>query len=386
MLSLEGDIVNFRSVKFKKLEKTAEEIQVLFYEKFTEIPLLKRMEAIAEYAMDEVETLTNTDFDEMEAEIIKEKFNRLYDTMDIRKIYGKMLLDMNMGMEINASMDKNMQKSIDVTMNKDIGVNGHANHDTGINAGMEYDFSGSIIRYEDVYPMLYLKYQLFGTGRHRMVKHLVIDEMQDYSYIQYAIIEQVFKCHMTILGDRRQTIGDGQKDAVSYIREIFGRDINVVEMKKSYRQTVEIGQFAADIINEKDIEFFERHGEAPMVYQAENENAMFDMLAENIKKQLNEQEHETIAVLCYSEREAEQVYKKLSESAYMSKDKLTYMDKETERFVKGVTVTTFYMAKGLEFDCVHIPYYNERYTTPFGKQALYVSATRAMHSLNMYNI
>lgn len=344
VLGLEADIVNFRPVKFKKLEKSIEEIEVLFYEKFTEIPLLKRMEAIAEYAMDEVETLTNTDFDEMEAEIIKDKFNRLYDTLDIRKIYGRMLLDM----------------------------------------GMEYDFESNIIKYEDVFPMLYLKYQLLGTRAHRPVKHLIIDEMQDYSYIQYAIIEKVFKCHMTILGDRHQTIGDGQINAVSYIRDIFGRDITTVEMKKSYRQTVEIGQFAADIINEKDIEFFERHGEVPGVIETENEKALFDNMSENIKRQLNEQEHETVAVLCYSEKEAKYVYDRLINGIIQD---CVYMDKETEKFVKGVTVTTFYMAKGLEFDCVHIPFYDERYTSSdFGKQALYVSATRAMHSLNMYKV
>ena len=63
------------------------------------------------------------------------------------------------------------------------------------------------------------------------------------------------------------------------------------------------------------------------------------------------------------------------------------MDKETEKFAKGVTITTFYMAKGLEFDCVHIPFYDERYSSSgFGKQALYVSATRAMHRLDMYGI
>ncbi len=342
VLGLEADIVNFRPVAFKKLEKSDEEIRVLFYEKFTEIPLLRRMEAIAEYAIDEVETLTGVDFDELETEIIKDRFNRLYETRDIRKIYGKMLIDM----------------------------------------GMAYGFYGDVIVYEDVFPMLYLKYLLFGTRAHRPIKHLIIDEMQDYTYIQYAIIEKVFKCPMTILGDRNQTIGDGQTDAVSFIREIFGNGITTVEMKKSYRQTVEIGQFAADIINERDIEFFERHGEAPGLIEADSEAGMFDNISANIKRQLKEQEYETVAVLCYSQEEAMHVYDILKNSSIPD---CIYMDKETEKFAKGVTVTTFYMAKGLEFDCVHIPFYDERYSgSGFGLQALYVSATRAMHSLNMY--
>ncbi len=352
VLELEADIVNFRPVKYKKIEKTEQELEVLFYEKFPDIPLLKRMDAIAEYAIDEAETLTGKDFDEMEVEIIKEKFNRLYETTDILNLYGNML----------------------------------------INMGMEYDFESDVIKYEDVFPVLYLKYMLCGTRAHRPVKHLIIDEMQDYSYIQYAIIRKVFKCHMTILGDRHQTIGENQIDAVSYIRELFGRDTKCVELKKSYRQTVEIGKFAADIIGENDIEFFERHGREPQLNNCGNEDEMFNKMLKTLGTQLTESGYETAAVLCYSENEAKYVHeklKKLSENSDYTdtailKD-MVYMDKETEKFKKGITVTTFYMAKGLEFDCVHIPYCDEKYeNSGFGKQAKYISATRAMHELDMY--
>ena len=44
------------------------------------------------------------------------------------------------------------------------------------------------IPYEDVYPMLYLKYRLTGGNARSNIKHLVIDEMQDYSYLQYVIL------------------------------------------------------------------------------------------------------------------------------------------------------------------------------------------------------
>lgn len=210
--------------------------------------------------------------------------------------------------------------------------------------------------------------------------------MQDYSYIQYAIIEKVFKCHMTILGDRHQTIGDGQVDVTAYIREIFGTEVKLVEMKKSYRQTVEIGKFAADIIGEKDIEFFERHGKEPEMKKCVDDTEMYTAMAKVLKEQFEQEKYETAAVLCFSAGEAESVYKKLKETLNGFPD-IVHMDKETERFKKGITVTTFYMAKGLEFDCVHVPYCDERYGKDgFGKQAMYVSATRAMHELNMYSV
>ncbi len=343
VLELEADIINFRDVKFKRLNKEAKNIEVLFYEKFTEIPLLKRMEAIAEYVIDEVETLTDKDFDELEVEIIKEKFNRLYETTNILVLYKRFLKYMDI-------------QFVDVC---------------------------GVLKYEDVFPLLYLKYQLEGTRAHRSVKHLIIDEMQDYTYIQYLIIEKVFNCHMTILGDRHQTIGNERVNVNNYIREIFGKGTTFFEMKKSYRQTIEIGNFAANIINDTDIELFERHGRKPENIGCNTEQEMYSKLLSSIKNQLNNENYETVAVLCYNEDEAKEVYETLKD---MTKN-VNFIDKESEKFVNGITVTTFYMAKGLEFDCVHVPYYGLKYTdNEFGKQALYISATRAMHELDMYTI
>ena len=56
------------------------------------------------------------------------------------------------------------------------------------------------LRYEDVYPVLYLKYRLETQQEDSGVRHLIVDEMQDYSMIQYLIIQRLFKCRMTILG------------------------------------------------------------------------------------------------------------------------------------------------------------------------------------------
>ncbi len=65
-----------------------------------------------------------------------------------------------------------------------------------------------------MYPVLYLKYRLETQQEDSGVRHLIVDEMQDYSMIQYLIIQRLFKCKMTILGDREQTMdGDQQDDA-----------------------------------------------------------------------------------------------------------------------------------------------------------------------------
>ena len=82
-----------------------------------------------------------------------------------------------------------------------------------------------LLEYEDVYPMLYLKYRLCKGESRRTIRHLVIDEMQDYSYLQYVILEKLFDCRMTILGDKAQTVDTRQQDVLKFLPKIFGRDV-----------------------------------------------------------------------------------------------------------------------------------------------------------------
>ena len=81
--------------------------------------------------------------------------------------------------------------------------------------------SDFVLRYEDVYPLLYLKYAVCDLPKRSEVKHLVIDEMQDYSYLQYTILESLFSCRMTILGDRAQTIDGSMQDVTVFLPKIF---------------------------------------------------------------------------------------------------------------------------------------------------------------------
>lgn len=74
MLELEDELMNFRDVEYKGYTLTEGEIIRLFYFKFSEIPLLSRMEAVGEYFIDQVETLRGRDLSEEEREEITDKF------------------------------------------------------------------------------------------------------------------------------------------------------------------------------------------------------------------------------------------------------------------------------------------------------------------------
>lgn len=64
--------------------------------------------------------------------------------------------------------------------------------------------------------------------------------------------------------------------------------------------------------------------------------------------------------------------------------KVSYIDRDSTSFSPGLTVTTFYLAKGLEFDQVFTVYRENG--NPLLSQARYICATRALHELYMYRI
>lgn len=45
---------------------------------------------------------------------------------------------------------------------------------------------------------------------------------------------------MTILGDRAQTLDTKQQDVLRFLPKLLGREIRTIEIKKSYRNTLEI--------------------------------------------------------------------------------------------------------------------------------------------------
>ena len=337
---LEEDLVNIRSFTFKGFHKTEEEIIHLFYYKFQTVPLLARMDAVMEYLIDEYETLRGKNISEEDMEALRETFQKMYVTTDLYEIYGWLLKDCGYPELSNAEYERRK------------------------------------LEYEDVFPMLYLKYRLKGSRKHKNIKHLVIDEMQDYSYLQYSILSMLFHCRMTILGDRAQTMDRECQDVTKFLPKIFGRKIRKIVMNKSYRNTLEIAEYAERIRGGEGLELFQRHGKEVEEFHG---LSMEEML-ENIEKQVKSSnaQYETAAVITMNETDAYDIYRLLKNCQLP----VSYTERDTSVFKKGMTVTTFYLAKGLEFDQVFAVLGRE--TNPLYKQAKYISATRALHELYVY--
>ena len=349
VLRLEDELMNFRDVEYRGCTLSEKEIIDLFYFKFLDVPLLSRMHSVAEYFIDQVETLRDRDLSDEEREEVMECFRSMYETRDCYVLYSRFLEKEGYRPLPHCQIEKRR------------------------------------LRYEDVYPVLYLKYTLYQCRNHHGIKHVVVDEMQDYSWIQYLLIRKMFPCRMTILGDKAQTMEDETQDVLKFLPKIFGKDIRKIVMNRSYRNTMEVAQYANHLTGIEDMELFERHGEP---VDERTFSSTEEALETVLEKWLNRREEfETEALIFLTEREAEHAFlyieKRLKEIAPEAENQLCYMNRDSQSFKKGLTVTTFYLAKGLEFDQVFGIFEEDR-ESGLQCQAKYITATRALHELHMY--
>ena len=349
VLRLEDELMNFRDVEYRGCTLSEKEIIDLFYFKFLDVPLLSRMHSVAEYFIDQVETLRDRDLSDEEREEVMECFRSMYETRDCYVLYSRFL------------------------------------EKEGYRPLPHCQIEKRCLRYEDVYPVLYLKYTLYQCRNHHGIKHVVVDEMQDYSWIQYLLIHKMFPCRMTILGDKAQTMEDETQDVLKFLPKILGKDIRKIVMNRSYRNTMEVAQYANHLTGIEDIELFERHGEP---VDERTFSSTEEALETVIEKWLNRREEfETEALIFLTEREAEHAFlyieKRLKEIAPEAENQLCYINRDSQSFKKGLTVTTFYLAKGLEFDQVFGIFEEDR-ESGLQCQAKYITATRALHELHMY--
>ena len=246
--------------------------------------------------------------------------------------------------------------------------------------------------YDDVAPLLYLKSVLFGVDSFLYVQHLLIDEMQDYTPVHYAFFNKLFVCKKTILGDVNQLVNpfnesSSQENIAEIYKKIPKTTVTEMQLYKSYRSTTEITEFAGKIIPNNKIEVIERSGEKPNIIRCGD----IDKQCEKIKSLIHEyteQGFQSIGILCKTGAQSEKLHKMLTATLYKGVPfEGTHLTATSEKFDNRLVVTTEYLAKGLEFDCVILPDSDSaNYKTDLDKQMFYIGVTRALHRLTLLYI
>lgn len=247
------------------------------------------------------------------------------------------------------------------------------------NPGMFKMRKGHTLEYSDLAPLAYLHLALEGNGNQPFrVKHLLIDEMQDYSPIQYKVIQKLFPCRKTVLGDAGQSVNPyGSSTAETIQKSLTASEI--MKLCKSYRSTFEITDFAQKIHPNAELEPVARHGEKPQILQfgsaVEELSGIMGLISTYRKSG-----YKSLGIICKTEQQA----RKMADMLKSYANDISFLSSQSSAFVQGIVITSAHMAKRLEFDEVIIPQTDERnYRSEIDKSMLYVAVTRAMHRLTL---
>lgn len=241
--------------------------------------------------------------------------------------------------------------------------------------------------YEDATPYLYLKELIEGVRTNTEIRHVFVDEGQDYSPFQYEYLKKLFpRARMTVLGDFGQAIftqSTKLHESDSPLVRLYGKaETCLIRLVRSYRSTREIVEFTKTLLSdESEIVPFDRSGHKPLLVKLEDKEIRDARILKDIAA-LKAEGFDSIAVITKTAAESRAAFESLREQG---SEGLQLITKETVTFEKGVMVIPVYLAKGVEFDAVLIYEASpQAYSRDNDRKLLYTACTRAMHRLHVY--
>ena len=318
-------------------------LRTLFNVRYAAYPTLVRLDKIADYIQREMAAYFHAKLPAGVREKVREMVRSMYTRYDVVSLYRRMLRDLAEG---GAPV-------------------------------LVYPKEGNV-PYKDAMGLVYLKCLVEGSDLRntQRIKHLVVDEMQDYTPVTYAYLNRLFPCKKTVLGDVNQMadpyLNIGSLDTA---REMVG-DCVLYTLGTSYRSSYEIATYA-NRFTPNHINPIDRHDDPPVVMQAEGAQ-----LVDAIKAQLAEATRRGFASVAIIARTAGEARTLRAQLADMGAKLL--LDARSA-YAGGIVVTTAFVVKGFEFDQVILPNVSAaNYSRPWDQRLLYISATRALHRLCIF--
>lgn len=381
--------IRFKDFHFEKITYTKEEIERMFYGRFSKFPVYERFEKLAYFiaervldsrALNGADSLDAcSDFDSHLEALNESEFRKLEE--DEQKKHKSLETQISKSM-IYQYAERNL-----IDLYQSFLLTLEAKYPGISNFRNEY---GKVC-YEDILAVFYLQVYFYGCNSYDNIKHLVIDEMQDYNIFQYGVLDRIFKCKKTILGDKFQVLFyDERETVVDVLKTVFDTNegknqCQFFELQTTYRSTKEITDFCNGILEKYDIggenaTALDRHGKEPQTLEVNSMEEAVSFIAEKLDYG-DMDEYDNVAVLCDDERGAFEVYKELSKY-----DNVTYLTNQSTVYNGGVVVLPKFLAKGMEFDAVFVINESDPMKNMISRHAYYISCTRALHELYVLNI
>lgn len=383
---------NIKPVMFKGEEiVSVKEIRELFDVYYKDMPLFRRSEKIRRILTSKIKDKRDELVYALNAEI-REKMNNLDEKdADIEKNNLEFLRRIGIReivrevMNSRDELDKwlKFEPVIDIygriIKGKQLSKAEYAAEENDIMPFINNDIRAKVrelnLGYMDLAGILYLMVKLQGIKYKSEIKHVVIDEAQDYSYMQFEIIKAMTGCKSyTIVGDSNQRlITTDEEPAMLHLDEIYSDlkvEIKKFELNKSYRSTQEIMEYANKFLKEDRIVPLVRKGEPVLEEEVDSKEECLETLI-SVIEDYEEEGYENIAVI-FKDKSL------LEEYAPIIKDRIGIqnLDNEDILYKGGKVLIPAYLAKGLEFDGVII--IDDGNIQPLVE---YIMCTRALHRL-----
>lgn len=241
--------------------------------------------------------------------------------------------------------------------------------------------------YEDIAPLIYLDAKI--NGKKLQYEHIFIDEAQDYSPFQLAIMKDYAKS-MTILGDIGQGIFsfygiDRWEEIESYVFK--EKEYKRLHLQTSYRSTKQIMDMANRVLLNSNYDFplvipVNRSGDIPSIKKVQSIGELYDEMVNSIQL-FEEKGYKKIAILTATKQGAIDTFDQLTRRNVTQMEVITEGHQELK---EKIVIIPSYLVKGLEFDTVIIEDVSDetfKDETHHAKM-LYMSITRAHHDLHMF--
>ncbi len=240
--------------------------------------------------------------------------------------------------------------------------------------------------YEDATPFLLMKELIQGFQTNSAIKHILVDEAQDYSPFQFEFLKRLFPfARMTVLGDFNQAIFAHASEIIDFnmLSSLYGPDeTEVITMTRSYRSTKPIIEFTRKLVpNGERIMPFERDGALPVLTQLSDRAALHHAITTKVEA-LRQDGYNSIAIICKTAEESKHAFEALSNI-----EDVKLIKYGSPEYEQGVVIIPSYLSKGIEFEAVIIYDASEHiYGDDSLRRVFYTACTRAMHYLQLYSV
>ena len=247
-------------------------------------------------------------------------------------------------------------------------------------SGLKYDSQSSKVYQDDAILMCLLKEQVSSLEIKMDIKHIVIDEVQEYPLIFIDFLLRLFPlAQFSMFGDKYQLtnpVGIDNLQKIIDLKAIFGTS-KLYSLDNTYRSSEEIVEFASKLIGNPRHNVFRYSNNEPVEQMPLGQNLVqiVSQIAFILEKIIN---NGSIGIITGSSQTASAYFNELNK---ICPHKLSFISSADSVASEQIQILSVGLCKGLEFNTVIVVDDGGLFDSILGGNLRYIASTRAINKL-----